>query len=198
MFAILGYFLNWKVDSLFVTAALTVIGFSVHDTIVIFDRIRENLKGKGGRDDFGDLVNKSINETFARSINTSLTVMLTLLALLIFAGPVIRPLNAALLIGIFSGTFSSIFNAAPLVYDWQRRFGKAGDLHPATPGGGATTPRPAPRPATPSRPVTPAPRSMANGDGVRAGDRPSGESGTTDTTPRPSLPPGPRPRKRRM
>jgi preprotein translocase SecF subunit len=207
MFAILGYFLNWKVDSLFVTAALTVIGFSVHDTIVIFDRIRENLKGKSGREDFGDLVSKSINETFARSINTSLTVMLTLLALLIFAGPVIRPLNAALLIGIFSGTFSSIFNAAPLVYDWQRRFGKAGDLQPSTStagggGGGTAYPRPSTStsrtPSRPAAPTAPTPLSTTGGDGARSADSPGNGTTPTDTTPRQPLPPGPRPRKRRM
>ena len=193
MFAILGYFLNWKVDSLFVTAALTVIGFSVHDTIVIFDRIRENLKGKSGRADFGELISKSINETFARSINTSLTVVLTLLALLIFGGPVIRPLNAALLIGILSGTYSSIFNAAPLVFDWQRRFGKGGttvQLAGVTPGlGGPRTPTP----GVSSRPAAPAPRSVSNGDG----SNPSADTNADGTT-RPPLPPGPRPRKRRM
>ena len=192
MFAILGYFLNWKVDSLFVTAALTVIGFSVHDTIVIFDRIRENLKGKSGRADFGELISKSINETFARSINTSLTVVLTLLALLIFGGPVIRPLNAALLIGILSGTYSSIFNAAPIVFDWQRRFGKGGtmvQLAGITPGpGGPRTPTL----GVSSRPAAPAPRSISNGDGGASA------SINADGTVRPPLPPGPRPRKRRM
>jgi SecD/SecF fusion protein len=126
-FCVLGYFLNWKIDAMFVTAALTVIGFSVHDTIVIFDRIRENLHLRGGKMPFPEIVAHSINETFARSVFTSLTVVITLVALLIFGGPVIRPLNAALLIGILSGTFSSIFNAAPIVVDWQRLFGKASD-----------------------------------------------------------------------
>ena len=83
VFCILGYFLNWKIDSLFVTAALTVIGFSVHDTIVIFDRIRENLKISGRRLSFGEIINNSVNETFARSVFTSMTVVFTLLALLI-------------------------------------------------------------------------------------------------------------------
>ena len=127
VFCGLGFFLNWKIDSMFVTAALTVVGFSVHDTIIIFDRIRENLNLRGSKVTFSGIVSESINETFARSVFTSGTVIMTLLALLIFGGPVIRPLNAALLIGILSGTYSSIFNAAPLVVDWQRRFGKKGD-----------------------------------------------------------------------
>jgi SecD/SecF fusion protein len=198
MFAILGYFLNWKVDSLFVTAALTVIGFSVHDTIVIFDRIRENLKGRSGNENFGELISTSINETFSRSINTSLTVVLTLLALLIFGGPVIRPLNAALLIGILSGTYSSIFNAAPLVFDWQRLFGKGGTtLQTVTSGGsgggGSRSPS-----TTPSRPTGTTPRSTPGGDGARTPASPTnGESPSSNAT-RPALPPGPRPRKRRM
>jgi SecD/SecF fusion protein len=124
VFCALGYFLNWKVDSLFVTAALTVIGFSVHDTIIIFDRIRENQKRHGATESFSEIVSESINETFARSVYTSGTVLMTLLALLILGGPVIRPLNAALFVGILSGTYSSIFNAAPLVIDWDRLFGK--------------------------------------------------------------------------
>jgi len=126
VFCFLGWLLNWKIDSLFLTAALTVVGFSVHDTIIIFDRIRENLQHKGEKADLGNLIDDSINETFARSLFTSGTVVLTLLALLIFGGSVIRPLNAALLVGILSGTYSSIFNAAPLVFDWQRKFGKKG------------------------------------------------------------------------
>jgi len=124
VFCGLGYLLNWKIDSMFVTAALTVIGFSVHDTIIIFDRIRENLHHKGSKVGLADIVTTSINETFARSLFTSGTVVITLLSLLIFGGPVIRPLNAALLIGILSGTFSSIFNAAPLVVDWRRLINK--------------------------------------------------------------------------
>ncbi|MBC8101138.1 MAG: protein translocase subunit SecD [Cytophagales bacterium] len=209
VFAILGYFLNWKVDSLFVTAALTVIGFSVHDTIVIFDRIRENLRDSHGREDFGELVSKSINETFARSINTSLTVVLTLVALLIFGGPVIRPLNAALLIGIISGTYSSIFNAAPIVVDWQRRLGSKtmGTATAGAGGGGGSAPV---RPAGPVRPAPIAPRSTVNGDtsGGSGGARVYGANsngGNGSTPPRtsanpalPPIPPGPRPRKRRM
>lgn len=117
-FAILGHFFNVEIDSLFVTAILTVIGFSVHDTIVVFDRIRENLK-KMGSLNFSKTVNDSIIQTIARSLNTSLTVILVLVALLLFGGESIRWFVVALLIGIISGTYSSIFNAAPLLVLWQ-------------------------------------------------------------------------------
>ncbi len=118
VFSILGHFFNVEIDSLFVTAVLTVIGFSVHDTIVVFDRIRENLKRFGG-ESFEKIVNDSILQTLDRSLNTSLTVVLVLLALLLFGGDSIRWFVVALLIGIVSGTFSSIFNAAPLLVVWQ-------------------------------------------------------------------------------
>ena len=119
VFAILGYFLNWEIDSLFVTALLTVIGFSVHDTVVIFDRVRENLRHRQRGETFEHLVNRSIQQSLARSINTSLTVIMTLLALVFLAGPTTRLLNVALLIGIISGTYSSIFNAASILVDWE-------------------------------------------------------------------------------
>jgi len=113
VFAILGHFFGVEVDSLFVTAILTIIGFSVHDTIVVYDRIRENLRRYN--QPFEQVVNTSILETFARSINTSLTVLLVLLAFLLFGGQSIHYFILALLIGIFSGTYSSIFNASPLL-----------------------------------------------------------------------------------
>jgi preprotein translocase subunit SecF len=116
VFSLLGVFFKVEIDSLFVTAVLTVIGFSVHDTIVVFDRIRENLRREQG--DFADVVNKSIQETLARSINTSLTVLLTLLALYLFGGESIKTFVLALLIGIASGTYSSIFNASPILVTW--------------------------------------------------------------------------------
>jgi preprotein translocase subunit SecF len=118
VFSILGHFYSVEIDSLFVTAILTVIGFSVHDTIVVFDRIRENLKRQGG-DDFAKVVNDSILQTLDRSLNTSITVVLVLLALLLFGGESIRWFVVALLIGVISGTYSSIFNAAPLLVLWQ-------------------------------------------------------------------------------
>ena len=117
VFSLLGHFLGVEIDALFVTAILTVIGFSVHDTIVVFDRIRENLRREKGS--FETIVNHSILETIARSINTSLTVLLTLLALFLFGGQSIRLFVLALLIGIASGTYSSIFNASPLLVTWH-------------------------------------------------------------------------------
>ncbi|MBT3390439.1 MAG: protein translocase subunit SecF [Chloroflexi bacterium] len=120
MAAIFGKFLGWEVDSLFLTALLTVIGFSVHDSIVVFDRIREN-SSKYRRMPYETLVNQSIVQTLARSINTQLTVMLTLLALSIFGGETIRHFVITLLIGVFSGTYSSIFNAAPILVVWENK-----------------------------------------------------------------------------
>ena len=117
-FAILGTVFGVEIDALFVTAMLTVIGFSVHDTIVVFDRIREN-KARHAGEPFEAIVNHSILQTFGRSINTSLTVVFTLLALLLFGGAAIQVFVLALLIGIISGTYSSIFNASPLLVVWQ-------------------------------------------------------------------------------
>ncbi len=120
LFAILGTFFNVQIDSLFVTAMLTVIGFSVHDTIVVYDRIRENRARHAG-EPFDRIVNHSILQTFGRSITTSFTVVITLLALLLFAGEAIGTFVLALLIGIISGTYSSIFNASPLLVVWHLR-----------------------------------------------------------------------------
>lgn len=117
IFSILGHFFKVEIDALFVTAVLTVIGFSVHDTIVVFDRIRENLRRR--RESFEEVVNDSILETLARSINTSLTVLLTLLALFLFGGQSIKLFVLALLIGITSGAYSSILNASPLLVTWH-------------------------------------------------------------------------------
>jgi len=117
--AILGYFLNVEVDSLFVTAVLTIIGFSVHDTIVVFDRIRENLHLNRG-EALNPVINYSIMQTAARSIITSFTVVLVLAAILIAGGTTLKGFALALLIGIVSGTYSSIFNAAPLLVVWRR------------------------------------------------------------------------------
>ncbi len=126
-FAIAGTFFGVEVDALFVTAMLTIIGFSVHDTIVVFDRVREN-KARHAGEPFDEIVNHSILQTFGRSIMTSLTVVLTLLALLLFGGAAIQDFILALLIGIISGTYSSIFVASPIVVDWHlwedRRHGR--------------------------------------------------------------------------
>jgi SecD/SecF fusion protein len=120
VFALMGYLRGWHVDSLFVTAALTVIGFSVHDTIVVYDRIRENLRNRQRGETFEHLMNRSVTQTFDRSINTSFTVVLVLAALLLFGGSVIALFNWALLIGIIIGTYSSVFVASPLVVIWER------------------------------------------------------------------------------
>src|SRR5256714_2601326 len=117
LFAIMGYFFNVRVDSLFVPAVLTVIGFSVHDTIVVFDRIRENMGRRTG-ESYYTVVNNSLLQTLGRSLNTSLTVLLTLAALLLFGGSSIRVFVLALLVGLTSGTYSSIFHATPLSLIW--------------------------------------------------------------------------------
>lgn len=118
--AILGHFLGWEADALFLTALLTIIGFSVHDSIVVFDRIRENARIYR-RLPYETLVNHSIVQTLDRSINTQLTVMLTLLTLALFGGSTIRHFVVILLIGVFSGTYSSIFNAAPILVVWENK-----------------------------------------------------------------------------
>ena len=122
IFSILGAWAGLRIgqiDSFFVTAVLTVVGFSVHDTIVVFDRIRENLR-VSQRLSFDQVVNLSIMQTAARSIITSFTVVLVLAAILISGGETLKGLALALLIGIVSGTYSSIFNAAPLLVVWRR------------------------------------------------------------------------------
>lgn len=118
--AILGYVLGWEADALFLTALLTVIGFSVHDTIVVFDRVRENSRIYR-RVEYETMVNHSIIQSLDRSINTQLTVMFTLFALVLFGGDSIRHFVLILLVGILSGTYSSIFNAAPILVVWENR-----------------------------------------------------------------------------
>lgn len=122
IFAILGHFLGVEVDTLFVTALLTIIGFSVHDTIVVFDRIRENLNKNIGKK-FESVANISVVQTLGRSLNTSLTVVFVLTALLLFGGETIRWFVVALLIGVISGTYSSIFNATALLAWWEEKLG---------------------------------------------------------------------------
>lgn len=119
VFSILGHFFNVEIDSLFITALLTVIGFSVHDTIVVFDRIRENLTKLPASNGFEKIVNYSIVETLNRSFATTLTVLITLLALFLLGGDTIRYFVLAMLIGITSGTYSSIFTASPLLTLWE-------------------------------------------------------------------------------
>jgi preprotein translocase subunit SecF len=119
IFSILGHYLGYEIDILFVTALLTVLGFSVHDTIVVFDRIRENLLKRDG--EFGEIVNFSVNQTFVRSINTSFTVMMVLLAVFFFGGASVKNFVLTLIIGVFFGTYSSIFIASPILVEWQKR-----------------------------------------------------------------------------
>jgi preprotein translocase subunit SecF len=133
-FAILGFFVGLEFDALFVTALLTIIGFSVHDTIVVFDRIRENRIRHAG-ESFGHIVNHSLLQTVARSIITSLTVVVTLGALLLLGPPTIRTFTLALLLGVVSGTYSSIFNASQILVAWSewdaRRKTREGAARPA-------------------------------------------------------------------
>ena len=119
VFSILGLFYDVQIDALFVTALLTVIGFSVHDTIVVFDRVRENLKYYSKKMTFSEIMNGSINQTFARSINTSLTTLITLLALYFWGGVTTRDFVLAMILGIAVGTYSSIFFCSVLVDIWE-------------------------------------------------------------------------------
>lgn len=121
IFSILGKFVHIQIDPLFITAILTVIGFSVHDTIVVFDRIRENLRKLPGSLSFAEVVDYSVIETLNRSFATSLTVIITLLSLFVLGGSSIKTFVLALLIGIVSGTYSSIFTAAPLLVVWEEK-----------------------------------------------------------------------------
>jgi preprotein translocase subunit SecF len=116
--AIFGHFFGWEVDALFLTAVLTVVGFSVHDSIVVFDRIRENLKLMR-REKLSDIVNKSINQTLSRTILTAGLTFLTVLALYLFGGEVLHGFSFALVIGIIIGTYSSIAIAAPILVAYQ-------------------------------------------------------------------------------
>ncbi len=117
-YSLMGHFVGWEVKSEFVTAALTVMGFSVHDTIVVFDRLRENLK-RFPASSFRQVANMSVAQTMSRSLNTSLTVILVLLAVVLLGGETIRPFATTLLVGIAVGTYSSIFVATPLLDWWQ-------------------------------------------------------------------------------
>lgn len=119
IFSILGHFFKIEIDSLFITALLTVIGFSVHDTIVVFDRIRENLNKLPKSYSFEEIVNFSIVETLSRSFATSWTVVMTLFALFMLGGESIKTFVLAMLVGVISGTYSSIFTASPIIVIWE-------------------------------------------------------------------------------
>ena len=119
VWAILGRYLGYEITIPIITGLLTVFGYSINDTVVVFDRIRENLMKERGTD-FATIINKSLNQTFARSVNTSLTVLIVLAFLFIFGGATLKPFALALLIGISLGTYSSIFLASPLVYSFYK------------------------------------------------------------------------------
>ena len=115
IFSFLGHFYGVKTDVAFVAALLTILGYSVNDTIVVYDRIRENILRSGIKDEFESVINRSLNETLARSINTSFTVIIVLVFLIIFGSEAIRYFSLALLIGVSFGTYSSIFVASALI-----------------------------------------------------------------------------------
>ena len=119
VFAYLGQFLGVQIDTLFVTAMLTVMGFSVHDTIVVFDMVRETISD--GATSFEKAVNDSVNQTLSRSINTSLTTLVVLAAIYFLGGESVRYFSLAMMIGIVTGTYSSIFFASPLLVSWYNR-----------------------------------------------------------------------------
>jgi preprotein translocase subunit SecF len=125
VFSLLGIFCDVQVDGLFLTAILTIIGFSINDTIVTFDRIRENLRYYGKKMTFGEIVDASVNQTIARSVNTSLTVLITLAALYFFGGVTTKDFVLAMMLGVFVGVYSSIFFCSMLVDFWEEKKSKA-------------------------------------------------------------------------
>lgn len=120
VFSILGQVANWEIDLAMITGILTVIGYAVNDTIVIFDRVRENQRKYAGVD-FGVVIDTSVTETISRSIITGIGVLFVLIALLIFVGPSIKNLVVVLMVGIYTGTYTSLFIAAPMLYSWEKR-----------------------------------------------------------------------------
>lgn len=121
VFALLGHYRGIEVSAVFVAAILTILGYSVSDTVVVFDRVRENVLRYGSKESFGALVHKSILQTLARSINTNITVLLSLIAIYLFGGASVQYFALALIIGIFLGAYSSIFVASPLLVWWSGR-----------------------------------------------------------------------------
>jgi preprotein translocase subunit SecF len=118
-FSVMGIFFNVEIDSLSIVALLTVIGFSITDTVVVYDRIRENMKFVSRKKSFGEIVNSAVNQTFGRSINTSLTALMTLFALFFFGGVTLKDFSLALIVGFSAGAYSSIFNASVLLVVWR-------------------------------------------------------------------------------
>lgn len=124
VFSILGIFCDVQVDGLFLTAILTIIGYSINDTVVTFDRIRENLRYYGKKMSFGEIVDASVNQTLARSINTALTVFITLAALYFFGGVTTKDFVLAMMLGVVVGVYSSVFFCSMLVDFWEERKNK--------------------------------------------------------------------------
>lgn len=123
VFAILGHFMHIEISAVFVAAALTILGYSVSDTVVVFDRVRENVLRFGLKQTFPDVVHMSVMQTLSRSINSTLTTLLALIAIFFFGGPTLKYFALALIIGIFSGAYSSIFVAQPILAWWHRKRG---------------------------------------------------------------------------
>ncbi|OGL66408.1 protein-export membrane protein SecF [Candidatus Uhrbacteria bacterium RIFCSPHIGHO2_01_FULL_63_20] len=120
LFAVLGRVWHWEVGAAFVAAILTILGYSISDTVVVFDRVRENL-GRDSSEPFDEVVDRSVRQTAMRSVNTSVTTLLALAAILAFGGDTTRPFALALFAGIATGTYSSIFIASPLLVEWEKR-----------------------------------------------------------------------------
>ncbi len=118
VFAVIGHYWHWEVGTAFVAAMLTILGYSISDTVVVFDRTRENLSRNTG-EPFATIVERSIQQTYVRSINTSVTVLLALASILVFGGESTQPFALALLIGVLVGTYSSIFFASPALVEWE-------------------------------------------------------------------------------
>ncbi len=119
-FSLLGHFYGWEIGTAFVAAILTILGYSINDTVVVFDRTRENLIKRTG-EHFDTTVNQSVEQTFTRSINTSITTLLALVAIFLFGGESTQPFALALIIGISVGTYSSLFLASPLLVQWEMK-----------------------------------------------------------------------------
>jgi preprotein translocase SecF subunit len=173
-FALLGWLAGWQLDSLFIAAALAIIGYSVNDTIVIYDRTRENLRSRRPGETLADLTNRSITESFDRSINTSLTVVLVLLAILLFGGDSVRHFTVALLVGTLVGVYSTFVIASPLVVVLER-WTQRGTAPPAARGGGAAGgdhPRAARQPAPAADPTGEGTPPRVDGELPSPGTRP--------------------------
>ncbi len=163
--AILGYLLGWEINALFITALLTLVGFSINDTIVVYDRVRENLRHRARGETFATIVNRSLNQTLARSINTSLTLLLVLIALVVW-GAVTQDLRffyVAMLIGVIAGTYSSIFIASQIMVGWQDAREKLHQRQAAAAKATATTPRPS-QPTSSAAPTNAEPAPTASGE----------------------------------